>query len=1309
MNRVRFQPKTNIQTGRDAFHSVASLLQRLWAGICLAVAIALLCVSSATAAPGAFDGPQWALLDSSKVLAAAREITTTNYPDCDQATVDKKMVRVYRSDGTGEAQDETYTKALTEKGKRASRGLSLFFMLPYFTVQVVQLEVIKPGGEHVAVDIAANSKEMIDDSQMGANIYDPNMKILKVNIPQLDIGDIVHSVVRTTTERSIIPGEFSDGVLFEDTGLIRHSTYEVYEPAEKPLKHIVVRDEVSGTLKHSVEKLDGNVSRHRWEVANVPRIFDEPDMPPASEVLQRVLVSTLPDWPAVSKWYYNVCRPHLDVTTPAMKQTVADLTAGVQGDLDRAKAIFYYVAQKIRYMGITPEKDRPGFEPHDVKLTFDNKYGVCRDKAALLVALLEGAGFKTYPVLINVGTKLDQDVPSPDFNHAIVAVELKKGEYTLMDPTAENTKELLPSYECDQSYLVCRPEGELLQLSPIVPAEKNLLRVQTTATLDAAGAMEAKASIAFDGINDNAYRQAFARMKPDDKRRFFERMLKRSMPGARLASLKISPEDAMDVSVPLQAELEFAVTGMTAAGNGKAVVRLPWISKGMGVANSLLQGAGLEKRKYPLRTGLACGVDEQISIKLGDGYTGQISMPSYSPIGDQSLTYRRRVRLAASTLDCSSEFKLNAVQFSPAQYLELKRSLKAMDYDQRKAPVLAVAAVVAGAEPMPKPAPTPGVESNARIVESRKHFTITGAQTGTLHGRFVKEVLTYAGKKAEAEFKLNYNPACEEAKLVKAVVTSKAGVRQEISAQEINVMDAGWNASARRYTGGKVLVASLPGVDVGSTIEVEYEVVFKAKPFLAGFETFQAFDDLDRKLFQLTAPAGVRVQTVPTGPAGIVRASTNDAGGSRTYQWEASKVPALPAEGQLPPEWTFLPGVDYFAGDLKAYLSELNTTLLDRSRQGAKAGEVARRLVSEAKDRKLGVKAIRDYVARNVRQAGPSFAELPLRELSAADTCLADGYGHMADRAILLHAMLSVAGYSPEFVLASGLPPVAGITNLLMSFPLPQYFQSVLVRVRLDGTTYYLNDTDQYAQLGTTGYDGRVAIALPGQAFEVVHAAADCSDKTETDYALALADSGNTRLSITRRFYGTTFNARNRYFSELPPEERRRYFQELVSSVAQGAQPVGDLTTAFDSYPGVEQFSVEVDHYAVVDGKYAYLDLPYTPSLFPFGADTRTLPLFIPQRHQQTVRTSINLPAGFRKVDIAPPSESLTAPDGAGAVRVTSTEQDGQRVITHELETFPAIVPAADYPAMLKLESTLGRKASKTVLLEAGDRSPALP
>src|SRR5437762_2714395 len=236
--------------------------------------------------------------------------------------------------------------------------------------------------------------------------------------------------------------------------------------------------------------------------------------------------------------------------------------------------------------------------------------------------------------------------------------------------------------------------------------------------------------------------------------------------------------------------------------------------------------------------------------------------------------------------------------------------------------------------------------------------------------------------------------------MIRAVVTSKTGQRQEIATNEINIMDASWNASARRYTGGKVLVANLPGVDIGSKIEVEYEIESRGKPFVSGFETFQTFDDLDRKEVQLRVPADVRVQTMLTGDAAILKADTNSGAGVQTFLWRAEQVKALPAEGQLPPEWAYLPGVEYFAGDLQSYLTDLHQIMLDRSAKSAKAAAKAKELAAKAADKQAAVIAIRDYIVKAIRIAGPSFTELQLAELSTADTTLTDCYGHMADRAL---------------------------------------------------------------------------------------------------------------------------------------------------------------------------------------------------------------------------------------------------------------------------------------------------------------------
>jgi hypothetical protein len=623
-----------------------------------------------------YSGSDWALVDAAKVLAAAAEITPEKFPNSDAATVDQKSMRFYRADGTGESQDESFTKVLTEKGRRENRTLSLSYQIPYTTVAVPTLEVIKPDGKVVIVDVATNSKDSIDDSQMSANIYDPNSHVVRVNIPQLEVGDIVHSVVRQTTERPLLTGEFADENVFEGSGYIRHIAYEIHAPGERPLKRIALRDEVPGTVTSFVQTNADKTLTYHWEIKDVPRMFDEAGMPPYDMVLQRLFVSTTPDWQTISKWYWNLSQSHLDAITPELKKKVFELTADKTNDLDKIHALFYYVSKNIRYMGLTPEKDRPGFEPHDVGITFDKQYGVCRDKAALLVAMLRNAGFDAFPVLINIGAKRDQEVPQPDFDHAIVSVELTKGEYVLMDPTDEQTRDLLPSYDCNRSYLVCRAEGENLRTSPVPPVNEHLVRIQTTGVLGVDGHLDAKSELAFDGVNDDQYRNAFSHMKPDDERRFFERALKAALPGAKLKTLKITPENMQDISTKLHAALEFSVDGLTVVGGGKAVVSLPWIGKNFGIINFVLDGTDLEKRKYPLQTEVTCGMEEKMALKLVDGFTGQVAMPSATEVNDDSLSYAQNVAFKDGLLDATRELKLKTVEFSPAQYLKLKQTLK---------------------------------------------------------------------------------------------------------------------------------------------------------------------------------------------------------------------------------------------------------------------------------------------------------------------------------------------------------------------------------------------------------------------------------------------------------------------------------------------------------------------------------------------------------------------------------------------------------------------------------------------------------
>jgi hypothetical protein len=88
-------------------------------------------------------------------------------------------------------------------------------MLPYTRVTVCLIEVYKADGTSQAIDIAAQSKEMVDRSQMEMNIYDPNMKVLQVGIPGLEVGDVLRYVIRRDTMKARVADTWSDYTLLE--------------------------------------------------------------------------------------------------------------------------------------------------------------------------------------------------------------------------------------------------------------------------------------------------------------------------------------------------------------------------------------------------------------------------------------------------------------------------------------------------------------------------------------------------------------------------------------------------------------------------------------------------------------------------------------------------------------------------------------------------------------------------------------------------------------------------------------------------------------------------------------------------------------------------------------------------------------------------------------------------------------------------------------------------------------------------------------------------------------------------------------
>jgi transglutaminase-like putative cysteine protease len=1280
-------------------------------------------------------------LDRDQAINAAREITAEKYPNAEVVQVDARQWVAYKSDGTYSQWYEIYVKILTEKGRRRYKTVTSTYTIPYNVTQFKLVEVIRSDGSTMPVDIEKNSRDSIEQSQMDANIYDPNSRIMRVSIPELNVGDTVHFILHDEFRKTRMAETFSDYVLFEGTDPIRRSEYTVVAPKDSPLRSIALKAEMPGTITQSKEASNGEIT-YTWVARDVPQAYEEPQMPLLHTQLQRLLVSTIPDWETVSRWYWNLCKSRIEATNPEMDKTVKSLVAGIKDPEKKIEAIFYWVSQEIRYLGITVEKDAPGYEPHEVSMTFDRRAGICRDKAALLVAMLRLAGFEAYPVLIMNGPKKDAEVPQPFFNHAISCVKNPDGTYLLMDATDENTKELFPAYLNNQSYLVANPRGETLLTSPIISADQNMLQIDTRGTLNEHGNLQASAVISFDGINDNIYRKFFSQLTPEERRQYFEKIVMRTAPGGLLTSFDLVPDDMLDTTQRIEARLGFEVKGWTIPGKDTLMLPLPRFGRSVGMSNILVGKMGLKKRRYPYVTDVACGISERLRLNLGEAAGRVVSLPEYETIDNHGSLWKTVLTMREKTLMLDQTFKLRTPEYTPDEYRELQDTIRKIETDNKKMPIFSLA-------PKTKIVTADAwyalFQADAVVLDELHEYQVTDPSSWTETRHVKMKVLTYSGKKKYSDIRINYNPAWEKVEVKSAAVTSPAGVKTAVNDKEVNIMDAEWAADAHRYPASKIMVVSLPGVEEGSVIE--YTLVLKktGRPFFSlhgescltdhARVMLHSRDDhaivtmdgvlkypepIEKKTVRIILPENMQLAFSADEDKGgkgkggekltagtRVKVSTH--GGKKLYEVTTERVPPVRQEDYLPPWYSFNPTLFASTGSWKAYAHVVQGELLHASSGNYRTREMTSALVKNLNGKREKIKAIRDFVARSIKAIPVPFSELPPDHTVSADHILADGYGSSADRAVVLHAMLTAAGFAPEFVLATWVSSLDELKKPMYEYPAPQWVSDVLVRVHEAGGFIYLNDTDQYAPLGAVKNADHPGLVLAEGRFESIEPLSDTfADRSGTDISILLSEDGSIVMKQKRTYYGNNFASFHKQFSEMPPEERKRHHEQIISSISQSARSAGEYITRYDQYPGVEEVSVQVDSYAVQQGKYLYLKVPGLVNILEgVTSDERKNPLYQSEPRKARITVEVTLPQGMEACEVLPPDGLTIALGKEGSIAMNTSLMEGKDGkgtktvrITQDINIRPVIVLPSEYPDLLDYQRILSHPKANLLMLK---------
>ncbi len=615
---------------------------------------------------------------------ALQAVTAEAYPGADAVVVsDETRVQVEET-GLSHVYKTQLVKVLTQAGAARYAAIRTDYDPASSFAEVQGVTVYRAGGAVEPLPADA----VLDLPQPQEMIYwGPRMKLAAV--PKLHPGDAVE--VRTYSKGFVIAylggpggpedekyippmrGHYYDVVLFQGELPIVRKRYSITLPKDKPIHARVYHGELGSSTAFDAQGLT-----YTWWKENVPAIVREPRMVEDTDAMPKLVLATVPDWPAKSRWFFQVNEDaRAFAWNDAIKQKVDEITAGLKSDDEKRFALLAWVARQIRYSGISMGKGE-GYTLHPGTMTFEDRAGVCKDIAGMLVTMFRAAGYKTYPAMTMAGAKVE-GVPADQFNHCVVAVETAPGKYKLYDPTwCPFSSEVWSSAEKPQNFVIGTAGGEVLMETAPAPPEDNFVKVVSNSTLDARGDLSGTLVVTGGHYSETNLRWSVVNADASEVRPTFEQWLGRLSPRAEL--LSYATTDPVDVKTPFAITLKYRVPGYAMATPDALYFTLP-------AAKNLLSNRRLtdfaaavvgEKRTYDIFLRASRQFQFEETLSLPAGYTLKV-IPEAKTVDAAAAAFEVKVAFRGGALALQERFTVKKKIVPAAEYPGLKQAWDAMN------------------------------------------------------------------------------------------------------------------------------------------------------------------------------------------------------------------------------------------------------------------------------------------------------------------------------------------------------------------------------------------------------------------------------------------------------------------------------------------------------------------------------------------------------------------------------------------------------------------------------------------------------
>ncbi len=417
--------------------------------------------------------------------------------------------------GTQIAQHIKRFKIFNERGYYLAKK-SIGYREGYEQVKIFYANTIMSDGTIVSLD----EKDIKDYSPYSEDELYTDIKEKKFTMPGIEPNCIVEYAYEVTSVKPTLPYDLFDYVFIQHRIPLKENILEIILPKGRALQMAYFKTDIKPIVRESDDKI-----HYTFKTLDQPEIISEPDMPEIvdREVFPQYYCWTLGDWSIVSKWYADLTKQQMR-SNAELELFTKELIAGQKTEKDVIRAIFYFVSQKIRYVAV--ELGPHTHQPHLAHEIFKKRYGDCKDKTTLLLAMLKIAKIEGLPCLVpSVPEAFDKSAPTiRAFDHVIAVVPKKDGAYYWLDATNEVASVDAVPFDAPRDVLLVNMDGSYKFIKTPAPDDaKDYADLQRSIFIKESGDVSTEDINYFYGKVAEALRYEFKYMSPEKRKQFFEK------------------------------------------------------------------------------------------------------------------------------------------------------------------------------------------------------------------------------------------------------------------------------------------------------------------------------------------------------------------------------------------------------------------------------------------------------------------------------------------------------------------------------------------------------------------------------------------------------------------------------------------------------------------------------------------------------------------------------------------------------------------------------------------------------------------